>query len=170
MQTVHPILCPVDFSEQSRKALLWASEIARHRGGELIVLSVVEPLLAQAAGIRLGVDLLREDAEPALCKFVEATLPEDVRQALHIRTEVTTGDPSEVILQIGRRVNAWLIVMGTTGLGGFRKLILGSTTEQVLRRTERPVLAVPAGALDAPRPSFASNDASSGEQSSPTER
>jgi nucleotide-binding universal stress UspA family protein len=154
MPTARSILCPVDFSEQSRQALLWASTIARHRGGEraveLTVLSVVEPLLAQAAGIRLGVDLAREDVEPALRKFVEATLPEAVRQASHVRMEVTVGQPSEAILQAGRRLKPELIVMGTHGLGGFRKLLLGSTTEQVLRRTEWPVLAVPAGAVMAP--------------------
>ena len=150
MQIADPILCPVDFSEQSRQALQWASAIARHRGGELTVLSVIEPLLAQAAGIRLGLDLVHDDAEPALRAFVAATLPEGDRQASHIRMEVTTGDPSEVILQTGRRLNAGLIVMGTHGLGGFRKFLLGSTTEQVLRRTEWPVLAVPAGAVYAP--------------------
>ena len=40
--------------------------------------------------------------------------------------------------------------MGTHGLGGFRKLLLGSTTEQVLQRTEWPVLAVPPRAVGAP--------------------
>lgn len=55
MLTARFILCPVDFSEQSRQALLWASAIAQDRGGELTVLSVVDPLLAQAARIRLQV-------------------------------------------------------------------------------------------------------------------
>jgi nucleotide-binding universal stress UspA family protein len=117
---------------------------------ELTILSVVEPLLAQAAGIRLGVDLTRTEAEPALREFVDATLPEGVRQASHVRMEVTVGDTSEAILQTARRLKAGLIVMGTHGLGGFRKLLLGSTTEQVLRRTEWPVLAVPPGAVSAP--------------------
>jgi universal stress protein A len=150
MLTVRSILCPVDFSEQSRQALLWASAIAQYRGGELTVLSVVEPLLAQAAAIRLGVDLTRTEAEPALREFVDAALPEGVRQASQVRMEVTVGDPSEAILQTARRLNAGLIVMGTHGLGGFRKLLLGSTTQQVLRRTEWPVLAVPPRAVSAP--------------------
>jgi nucleotide-binding universal stress UspA family protein len=145
MPNVCSIICPVDFSEQSGQALLWASAIAQHRGGELTVLTVLEPLLAQAAGIRLGVE-----AEPALREFVEATLPERVRQASHVRMEVTVGDPSEAILHTARRLKAGLIVMGTHGLGGFRKLLLGSTTEQVLRRTEWPVLAVPPRAVSAP--------------------
>jgi universal stress protein A len=149
MLTVRSLLCPVDFSEQSRQALRWASAIAQYRGWEVTVLSVVEPLLAQAAGIRLGVDLARTEVVP-LREFVETTLPEGVRQASRLRMEVAVGDPSEAILQTGRRLKAGLIVMGTHGLGGFRKLLLGSTTEQVLRRTEWPVLAVPAGAASAP--------------------
>lgn len=144
------ILCPVDFSEQSRHALSWAAAIAQRRGGEVTVLSVVEPLLAEAARMRLGIDLVRTEVEPELRQFVEATLPEPVRQATHLRIEVTTGDPSEAILQAASRQKADLIVMGTNGLGGFRKLLLGSTTERVLRRTEAPVLVVPGGAVDAP--------------------
>src|SRR2546425_617581 len=101
MLAVRSILCPVDFSEESRQALRWASAIAQHRGGDMTVLSVLELLLAQAAGIRLGIDLARTEAEPALREFVEATLPERVRQASHVRMEVTVGDPSEAILQTG---------------------------------------------------------------------
>jgi nucleotide-binding universal stress UspA family protein len=124
--------------------------IAQHRGAEMTVLSVIEPLLAQAAGIRLGVDLTQTEVEPGLREFVEATLPEGVRQASHIRTAVTVGEPSEAILQTSRRLKASLIVMGTHGLGGFRKFLLGSTTEQVLRRTDCPILAVPGEAIGAP--------------------
>src|SRR5687767_12570880 len=111
MLTVRSILCPIDFSEQSRQALLWASAIAQYRGGELTVLSVLEPLLAQAAGIRLGIDLARTEAEPALREFVEATLPERVRQASRVRLEVTVGNPSEAILQAARERDYGLIVM-----------------------------------------------------------
>src|SRR4051812_32266597 len=115
MPAVGSILCPVDFSEQSRQALLWASAIAKHHGAELTVLSVVEPLLANAARIRLHVDLSRAEAEPALRKFVDSTLRQRTRQPSHARLEVTVGDPSEVILQTSRRNKTGLIVMGTHG-------------------------------------------------------
>src|SRR5262245_54371372 len=97
MLTAPPVLCPVDFSEQSRQALLWAATIAQHRRAELTVLSVVEPLLAHAAGIRFGTDLARTDAEPALRNFVETTLSEEVRQKLHVRMEAAVGTPSDAV-------------------------------------------------------------------------
>jgi nucleotide-binding universal stress UspA family protein len=64
--------------------------------------------------------------------------------------EVAVGRPSEAILQAGRRLTPGLIVMGTHGRGGLRKMLLGSTTEEVLRQTEWPVLAVPAGVASVP--------------------
>jgi nucleotide-binding universal stress UspA family protein len=54
------------------------------------------------------------------------------------------GHPAALaILETARSEAADLIVMGTHGLGGFRKWLLGSTTERLLRRTDVPVLVVP---------------------------
>lgn len=140
--TIRSVLCPVDFSKQSREALVWASSIAERHGGELTVLTVVDPLLAHATRIRIGLDLARAETEPALRDFVAATLPASGQQGSKLRTEVQVGDAAEAILQTSRREASDLIVMGTHGLGGFRKLMLGSTTERVLRGTQTPVLAV----------------------------
>ena len=120
-----------------------------YRSAELTVLSVVEPLLAQAARIRLDVDLPHVEVKPALREFIDATVPPHVRERVRVHIEVTSGGPSEAILLVARTRDAGLIVMGSHGLGGFRKLLFGSTTEQVLRQTERPVLAVPPGGLGA---------------------
>ena len=54
---------------------------------------------------------------------------------------VTTGDPADEIARTATRLRSDLIVMG--GRSGFKKLFLGSTTEQVLRRASIPSLAIP---------------------------
>ena len=92
--------------------------------------------------IRLGVDLKRTETEPALREFVDATLPEGVRQALHVRMEVRVGDTSEAILQTARRLKAGLIVMGTHGRSGFAHMVLGSVAERVVRTAPCAVLTV----------------------------
>ena len=53
------------------------------------------------------------------------------------------GRPAREIVKAARAENADLIVMGTHGLTGVRRLMLGSVTEEVLRTVTVPVLAVP---------------------------
>lgn len=137
------LLCPIDFSDHSRRALRLARAIASFVNGRLIVLTVVDPLLAEAASVRLSVDLAKGETEPALAEFVNATWPGETAATPPIGLRVRVGDPADAILATAAEVHADMIVMGTQGLGGLRKLLLGSTTEHVLRNTQTPVLAVP---------------------------
>lgn len=141
--TLRSILSPVDFSEQSRHALRWAEEIAARHQSRLTVLAVVDPLLAEAAKMRFGQDLAKAETEPALREFITATWPDDPARSSQAILRVRTGDPAAVILETATAEAVELIVMGTQGLSGLDKWILGSTTEHVLRRTPVPVLAVP---------------------------
>ena len=143
MLTLRSILCPVDFSDQSQQALRWAVALAAQHQSRLTVLTAVDPLLAQAAKARFSLDLPAAETEPALREFVRAALPATVSWAPETGIDVRVGDASEVILEAADREHADLIAMGTQGLGGFSKLLLGSTTERVLRRTHTPLLAVP---------------------------
>ncbi len=142
---VRAILSPVDFSEHSRHALRWAGAFAARFHCRLTILGVVDSLLAEAARIRLGRDLAAE-TEPALREFVAATWPDGMDTSLQPAFETATGDSADAILDAATADGSDLIVMGTQGLGGFRKWLLGSTTERLLRRTHVPVLAVPLAA------------------------
>ena len=137
------ILSPVDFSEHSRHALRWAGAFAKRFQSRLTVISVVDPLLAEAARIRLAQDLAEAETEPALREFVAATWSAGAEPAVQTVFKTLIGKPADGILQAATADGADLIVMGTQGLGGFRKWLLGSTTERLLRRTDVPVLAVP---------------------------
>ena len=92
------ILNPVDFSEQSRHALRWAAAFAARFGSRLTVVSVVDPLLAEAARVRLGQDLAKEETEPALREFVASTWTSTTRAPTQIvfRTRITAlRDPHD---------------------------------------------------------------------------
>jgi nucleotide-binding universal stress UspA family protein len=144
------ILSPVDFSEHSRQALRAAGVWAERCEARLTVVSVVDPLLAEAARIRLGRDQLQAETEAALRQFAAATWPSAKETSLQISFRAPVGDAATAIIDTAVSEAADLIVMGTQGLGGWRKLLLGSTTERVLRRTRVPVLVVPpAGEADA---------------------
>jgi nucleotide-binding universal stress UspA family protein len=123
--------------------LAWACTLFPE--GKVIVLNAVDPLLAEAAKIRLGMDLPGAEVEPALRTFVDGSCTSGTPSSVETLLQVRTGQPADVILETASAVAADLIVMGTHGLGGFRKWVLGSTTEHALRRTATPVLAIPAG-------------------------
>jgi len=158
--TFESIVSPVDFSEPSRHALRWAGALASRFHSRLTVVSVVEPLLAEAARIRLGQDLAKTETEPALREFVAATWP-DGTGASQTVFRVSVGESAQAILAAAAAASADLVVMGTQGLGGLRKWLVGSTTERLLRQTKVPVLAVPPpprdGAETAPQPGTVSH-------------
>ena len=151
------ILCPIDFSEASGAALRYAAAIASHFGTRLIVLTVDDPLLAEAAGLTHG--LKRKPAQPEreMADFAAAALGAQSALLTSIEYDVAVGKPAPEILRTARERSCDLIVLGTHGLTGMRKRFFGSTTERVLRETRRPVLTVPPagpGAValeDAPR-------------------
>jgi universal stress protein A len=143
MLTLRSILCPVDFSPYSKDALRWAVAFAARYRSRLTIITAVDPLLAEAARTRLHLDLVKDETEPALGKFVREVLPKDAAWAPEVTLEVRVGPASDIIFEAAARVSSDLIAMGTQGLGGFRKVILGSTTERVLRGVRSPVLAVP---------------------------
>ncbi|HEY2150198.1 MAG TPA: universal stress protein [Vicinamibacterales bacterium] len=147
------MLCPVDFSEQSRLALRYADAIARRGHGALTVLYVNGPFLIAAAGAALHDRHIAECSQRELQAFVTETVG---RPSARTRTCLGGGQPSNEILRIAGRASADLLVIGTRGLTGADRLLLGSTALNVLRRTTVPVLAVPrpSDATAAPVPDF----------------
>ena len=141
------ILCPVDFSVPSRAALRCAAAVAESSGGAITVLYVNDPLLgtaAAAAAYDTAAMARRTDAE--LKRFVQTALKGTRLPPRAVSYDVAFGKPAPAIIKRTAALGADLIVMGTRGLGGASRLLLGSTTEQVLRKAVVPVLAVPPGA------------------------
>lgn len=140
------ILCPVDFSAQSRLALHAAARIADRFHANITVVFAEDPLLSRAASVRFDARALAKATEADLGRFVRRAIGrDDGNRAIAYR--VVSGQPATEIGKAARSASADLIVMGTQGLSGPKKLVVGSTTEAVLHDTRVPVLAVPPGAL-----------------------
>jgi nucleotide-binding universal stress UspA family protein len=143
------VLCPLDFSESSRTSLQYAGAIAAHFGSRLTLLAVNDPLLGEAAELTGGPSHLVDDTVREMEKFFRDTFESKPAGLADVRLEVAVGKPAPEILRIAREQDSDLIVMGSHGATGFRKLFFGSTTERVLRETGVPVLVTPGGS--APR-------------------
>lgn len=136
------ILCPVDFSPDSERALAVALSLARSSEGRLTLLTVVDPLLqagADAAGVNAELDRQTQAELQALLERSALGHPLSSIPAV----AVAVGKPGQVIVDQARDINADIIVMGMRGIGGAAKMFLGSTSEHVLKQAEVPVLIVP---------------------------
>ncbi|HVL35638.1 MAG TPA: universal stress protein, partial [Burkholderiales bacterium] len=99
---------------------------------------------AAAAGSDL-VALLREDAQRILAKAQAAAKKEGVAAKTVLR-ETVGGPAADLIVREAKKQRADLIVLGTHGRRGMRRLVLGSDAEQVVRASPVPVLLVRAPA------------------------
>jgi len=146
MIEIRRILCPIDFSETSRNALEHALAIAQWYESEITVLHVdraalllPQPILFAAADPEFVPDLARQTrAEEELRAWLEP-------RRLEVKTDVVVvqGPVAPTILDRAKSLHTDLIAMGTHGLSGFERFMLGSVTEKVLRKASCPVLTVP---------------------------
>jgi nucleotide-binding universal stress UspA family protein len=138
------ILCPVDFSDHSRVALRRAAALAMQSGARLAVLFVNDPLLAAASAGAYGRRTPAADTSlPELRQFVARALSPASRQASSVTCGVVLGPPAREITRWADQHRIDLIVMGTHGIGGARRVLFGSTTKGVLQHSQVPVLVVP---------------------------
>jgi nucleotide-binding universal stress UspA family protein len=132
------ILCPVDLSPSSGGALLVAREMADRFDAHLTIVFVDDPLLSQAAQ-KFDEDELARRTRAELERFVEEALGRHGRCTY----EIVAGDPATEIIDAVDRAGAEMIVMGTQGSSGPKRLFFGSVADAVLRRSTIPVLVVP---------------------------
>jgi nucleotide-binding universal stress UspA family protein len=140
--TLHRILCPVDFSEPSKRALRYALAIARWHASEIAVVHVQDVLL-HAATIEAG-------GYPELAGRPDQELQDFIDDAggrnQDVRVHIATGRAVSGILEYAAREASDLIVMGTHGRSGVARAVLGSVTEGVVRQAPMPVLTIPPSA------------------------
>lgn len=137
------VLCPVDFSDHSRLALQYAAAIAQRGGGRLATLFVNDPLLVAAAAAAYNRKALGAASDVELKRFIASVVPARARTKTHLTCSTRLGRPTAEIVRASIGGEHDLVVLGSKGLNGAKRLLFGSTTAGVLRRARIPVLAVP---------------------------
>src|SRR5580765_3029647 len=141
MPDIHRILCPVDLSEVSRQAIDHAVLLARWYDASITALHACNPVVMPSADFAV----VQLPPNPADIAEVGARVSQVFASAgaPDAAVIVESGEPVDRILEHARTLPADLLVIGTHGAGGFEHLVLGSTTEKVLRKATCPVLTVP---------------------------
>jgi nucleotide-binding universal stress UspA family protein len=130
------ILFPTDFSSSSDAPLAYATALARDMGAMLLIVHVEEPPMAYGGG-EMYYGIAEPDYE-ALRRMLEDVKPTD--PAVPCERRLVTGDPASAIVDLAREEEVDLIVMGTHGRTGLRRLLMGSIAEAVVRTAPCPVL------------------------------
>src|SRR5205807_7160461 len=132
MLPIHTVLCPLDFSEPSYKALHVAIEMASHFKAEIVLLHIVAAAVpgipADPAYAFAGL----EEYQKAAKKAAEEQLTiasQRIPAELKSRAVTETGEAADEIVRIARTEAADLIVISTHGLTGWRHLVFGSVAE-----------------------------------------
>lgn len=140
MLAMKTILYPTDFSEGARPAFEVACALAAEGRSRLVVLHVERPPLATLGGTTLVPPLPSEYDRESLEEELQRIRPS--RAGIPLEHRLEYGDPAAAILKSARETGADLIVMGTHGRTGLRRLLMGSVAEQVLRKASCPVLTI----------------------------
>ncbi|GIW25817.1 universal stress protein [Meiothermus sp.] len=137
------ILMPTDGSSPSQKAIVEGLELAKHMGARVTFLYAVEnigsSLWISPESVPYGLELiedLKRVGQEALNKAAE------LAQAAGVEAETKLVEARPVDAILAEAKNHDLIVMGTHGRSGLDRFMLGSVTEAVLHRSDKPVLVL----------------------------
>ena len=136
------ILVPFDFSASAEAALAWAADLQRTTGaGPIQMVHAVSLEIPVAGELRFEIQVPNDDEIAGLERNMEEAA---ARQGGKVTAKVIIQPRSvgDIVIGAARSGKANLIVMGTHGRTGVKRLVLGSIAEHVLRHADCPVVAV----------------------------
>jgi universal stress protein A len=172
---VRKILAPTDLSKLSRLGVRSALAAAKHFNAEVTIYHVVNADEMRKLGYRLRgrsfvrsgfPDLLKtylHTYEVSLAQFVGQNFS-DLLRTVKVQEKVELGSPEKNIVELAKTEKFDLIIMATRGKSGLSRLVLGSVTEQVIRKAPCPVLAIP------PHPGAAAGESDNEDRFKPRNR
>lgn len=135
-------IVPLDFSENSIKALEFGLNMADKKNGKVILIHVIEVVYDLASQVPITLDSLFLDAERLLKSYLEKYASTGVE----MEYQILEGNTAINIAKVAAERQANLIIMGTQGASGIAKTLIGTTAVNMIREAQCPVLVVPAQA------------------------
>lgn len=140
------ILYPTDFSDVSKKALDYIKRLKEAGTKEVIVLHVIDERevasVSQYAGAYLNdkeVEKVREESVKEELKAIESELR---KSGFDVKVRIEQGIPFRDILKVEEEEKVSGTVIGSHGKSCIAEMLLGSVSEKVIRKSNKPVLIV----------------------------
>ncbi|OHB82403.1 MAG: hypothetical protein A3J73_02540 [Planctomycetes bacterium RIFCSPHIGHO2_02_FULL_38_41] len=143
MISIKNILCPIDYSVYSEKALKYAIEFAEKYNAKLYLMHVLDIRIYDITDPELyNVNVIDKETINKLRERLHKCISEDTRKNIEVETIVIEGVPFAEIIKKAREYKVDLIVLGTHGRTGLSHAIMGSVAEKVVRKAPCPVLTI----------------------------
>ncbi|HEV8124424.1 MAG TPA: universal stress protein [Gemmatimonadales bacterium] len=143
---IRRILVPLDGSRLSASILDQAGALARSHAAELVLAMIVEPLPPMVPPVPYPLSLPPVSEEARILedqRYLDAVRIRMEDEGLQVETRVLMGRKvAKQITEVAIRESCDLIAMATHGAGGLDRLLMGSVTDQVVRRASIPVLVL----------------------------
>lgn len=139
---IQKILVPVDFSENSKKAVVYAEAFARQFQAAVVFLHVVQVNYAYGEFGALDFTRLEREMRQGAEKELLALVQRQSEAGLKAESLVREGSPAKVIAETARELGVDLLIISTHGYTGLKHVLMGSIAEQVVRYAPCPVLVV----------------------------
>jgi nucleotide-binding universal stress UspA family protein len=141
------ILVPTDFSDLSRVAINYAVKVANKLNGTLTLLHVVTVIQPTRASMRLRLEALEEELLRCAKEDMEMLIAElagKLKTTKPLEYKTVQGSSFNATVKIeAKKLRSGLIVIGTRGANGLKKVVLGSNTASLIEISHIPVLVVP---------------------------
>ena len=140
---VEEILAPVDLSDPSRESFGLALDLARQYGAHLHILRSIDVPTTSVVPYEADVPPIdMESYERESKQSLESFIDEFDTDGVDYSTSLPVDTPHSAIVRTAEERGSDLVIMGTHGRRGVRRLLLGSTTTRVLRQIPAPLLTV----------------------------
>ncbi len=139
------ILCPIDFSEHSLKALNNAIELAEKFEAELHLLNVVAPfpvLPATPHPINFNIQEYEDELVENSYESLKKISNQNTMKSIDVKLDILKGDASTQIIEYANKNEIDLVILSTHGSGALKHLLFGSVAEKVLRHANCPILTI----------------------------
>jgi nucleotide-binding universal stress UspA family protein len=140
------ILFPTDFSDASKKALGYIKQLKEAGAKEVVVLHVIDEReiehIAHIPGIDMDAEELEKRKEESAKEGMKEIEAELRKSGLQVKTRIEKGIPFRDILKVEEEERISVIVVGSHGKSCIAEMLLGSVSEKVIRKSNKPVLVV----------------------------
>ncbi len=140
---MNKLLVPTDFSDNAENALNYAINLANHFESKIYLLSIFQAH-SPAGSMKNIVHLLKEENETQL-SLLDKKYRNTILRESGLETMTINGQTISTISGFADRNNIDLIIMGTQGSSGLNEIFIGSTTVGVIKKANKPILAIPCG-------------------------